>query len=304
VLRAAAIVPAILLAALCGPGWAQEYHDCAVIILDASGSMASPMGPNNTQKMAAAKSALKEVLTSVPESTYIGLLVFSGKNVRDKWMFPLGPRNDQALTRGIDLPQPGGNTPLGQFIKIGADRLLEERAKQFGYGSYRLLIVTDGEATDGPLTDRYTPEVIARGITVDVIGVNMKQDHTLATQVHSYRRADDPQALKQALTEILAEVSTTGSDAVTRDAFDLLAPIPPELATAMVDALGRVNNKPVGVQASAADLPAPAGKAGTTTPGPPTPAAQKETEHIFLVIVIAAVVFLVIVARAARRRTR
>jgi len=266
-----------VLSALCSPSWAQEYHDKVVIILDASGSMASPMGPNNTQKIAAAKAALKEVLTKIPETTHVGLLVFSGKNVPDKWLYPLGPRDDAALMKAIDLPQPGGNTPLGQFIKIGADRLLEERAKQFGYGSYRLLIVTDGEATDGQLTERYTPEVIARGITVDVIGVNMKQDHTLATKVHSYRRADDPEALKKALSDILAEVSGSGAtDAATQEAFDLLAPIPAELCAAMLEALSRVSNQPIGAK-PAAGPPVPRAKADATKPQPPAPGSKNQS---------------------------
>ena len=41
---------------------------------------------------------------------------------------PLGPRNDAALMRRLDRVQPGGGTPLGSYIKKGADRLLAERA--------------------------------------------------------------------------------------------------------------------------------------------------------------------------------
>ena len=295
-----------VLLALCCPGWAQEYHDKVVIILDASGSMASPMGSKNIQKIAAAKAALKEVMTKIPETTHVGLLVFSGKNVPDKWLYPLGPRDNAALTKAIDLPQPGGNTPLGQFIKIGADRLLEERAKQFGYGSYRLLIVTDGEATDGQLTERYTPEVVARGITVDVIGVDMKQDHTLATKVHSYRRADDPEALKKALSDILAEVSSSGAaDAATQEAFDLLAPIPAELCASMLEALSRLGNQPIGAKPGAGP-PVPRAKADATKPQSPAPGSKNQPSGgaFGATWLIIALVFLGIggVVRRGRRR--
>jgi hypothetical protein len=238
------IVAAPLIAA------AQDYADCVVIILDASGSMDARM-PGGVKKIDAAKTALQSVLTRIPESTHVGLLVFSGINVPDPWIYPLGPRDNAALAKAIGLPRPGGNTPLGRFIKTGADRLLEERAKQYGYGSYRLLVVTDGEATDGALTDQYTPVIVARGITVDVIGVNMKQDHTLATKVHSYRRADDPAALKKALSEILAEVNVSDGDAAAAEAFDLLAPLPAELCGSMIQALAQVNNQPIGQRAAA-----------------------------------------------------
>ena len=297
---AAGILIAALL--LCCSSFAQEYYDNVVIILDASGSMSSNMAGTQTQKMAAAKSALKEVLKSVPPTTRIGLLVFSSKNVKENWLYPLGPRDDAELMKKIDLPQPGGGTPLGQFIKIGADRLLEERTKQFGYGSYRLLIVTDGEATDGDLTQRYTPEIVARGVTVDVIGVDMKKDHALATQVHSYRRANDPEALKKALSEILAEVGGTKTDAANQEAFDMLAPIPVELGAAMVDALSKPDNSPIGTPKPKAPAPAAAPKQ-PKAPDPPkanNPAPQsKALSWKFLVV---PVVVVAIWANGRRKR--
>src|SRR5688572_14682498 len=121
---------------------AQEAHDNVVIVLDASGSMNGALPGSKLNKMAAAKVALKEVLKKIPQSTRLGLLVFSARNLQDDWVYPLGPRNDAELFKAIDLPLPGRGTPLGQYIKIGADRLLEERAKQFGYGTFRLLVVT------------------------------------------------------------------------------------------------------------------------------------------------------------------
>ena len=63
--------------------------------------------------MAAAKSALKAVLKKVPQSTRIGLLVFSASNLQDDWAYPLGPRDDAALSKAIDRPEPGSGTPSG-----------------------------------------------------------------------------------------------------------------------------------------------------------------------------------------------
>lgn len=237
----------VALAAL--PGHAQQqYQDNVVIVLDASGSMAEQMRAVQLKKMDVAKAALKKVLTNVPETTNIGLLVFSAKNLRDPWAFPLGPRDDEALMSAVDLPVPGGGTPLGQYIKIGADRLLQERAKQYGYGSYRLIVVTDGEASDMNVMNRNVPEVMSRGILIDAIGVDMKGNHTLATKVHSYRRADDPQALAQALAEVLGEVVTSGDAGgdAEEDAFELLAAIPSEVAGSMLEALTQASNAPIG----------------------------------------------------------
>ncbi|MBN2505459.1 MAG: VWA domain-containing protein [Verrucomicrobia bacterium] len=307
---------------------AQQFYDHVVIVLDASGSMDQPMRDRRTRKMDAAKAAIKTVLATVPPSTRIGLLVFSAHGQGEEWVFPLGPRNDAAMTQALNRIQPGSSTPLGAFIKKGADRLLAERAAQFGYGTYRLLIVTDGEAQDTELVNRYTPEAMARGITIDVIGVAMRNTHTLATKVHSYRRADDPQALNRALREIFAEVGGPGKDAALGNAFELIAPIPAELAGAMLQALATSGNQPLGSRPSprtaprttparpaATALAPPAPKRPPSPPHPPAPPSRAESRPtvffilgaillaagVFLVGIVIAVVMLV---KSSQRRAR
>lgn len=257
------------------PACGQEFHDNVVILLDASGSMEETLASTRTRKMDAAKSALKTVLERVPASTHIGLLVFSSSNVKDHWVYPLGPRDDAALTRAIELPAPAGNTPLGRYLKLAGDRLLEERARQFGYGTYRLLVVTDGEAQDQNLVDRFAPEIMARGLTLDVIGVGMKQDHTLARKSHSYRRANDPASLQRAVAEVLAEVSKPRTDAAGAEAFDLLAPLPTEVAAAAIQALSTSGNDPIGTRAAERRSPAagPGRPPSATAPSAPPLAA-------------------------------
>ena len=222
-----------------------DYQDNVVIVLDASGSMKQKMRGTRIQKMDAAKDALKSVLQHVSPTTHIGLLVFSSKNLENDWAYPLGPRDEQELIRAIELPIANRGTPLGEYIKIGADRLLEARQAQYGYGSYRLLIVTDGDANDPELVDHYTPEVLARGITMDVIGVDMDKDHTLATMAHSYRRANDPASLEQAIREVFAELSADSGEFSMEEAFELIEPIPLESAAAALRALATSGNEPI-----------------------------------------------------------
>lgn len=224
---------------------AADSIDNVVIVLDASGSMRTPFD-GNRDRMSAAKAALKQVIAKVPKETHIGLLVFSAANLTNDWAFPLGPRDDTTLNAAIDSIVASKGTPLGAYIKRGADRLLEERARQFGYGTFRLLVVTDGEAQDQELVEKYTPEVIARGLTVDVIGVAMNTRHTLATRVHSYRGANDPAALQKALAAVFAEVSTSATDATRAGDFALIAPLPAPVAAAMLQAISKAENGPVG----------------------------------------------------------
>jgi uncharacterized protein YegL len=297
---------------------AQEAADNVVIVLDSSGSMARPLPGANTDKMTAAKTALKQVLSSVPQETHIGLLVFSAKGVSDDWIYPLGPRDDAKLMQAIDRPMPGGGTPLGAYLKKGADRLLQERAKQFGYGTFRLLVVTDGEAEDQRAVERYTPEVIARGITVDVIGVAMNQRHTLATRVHSYRSANDPASLKRALAEVFGEIGGRGNDVASAEAFAELKPIPSEVALAMIQALSSSGNQPIGERPRpnqpAAVVPAPTSgnQAGPHAQAPSSPVVHRSVQvsagRLFSIVGglaclgVFALVVLVLIMRAANKR--
>jgi hypothetical protein len=219
-----------------------------VVILDASGSMQQKMSGTNLTKMAAAKQALTQVVKQVPDNTHVGLLVFSASNVPSGWAYPLGPLDRAKLQAAVQLPNPHGPTPLGEYLKIGADALLQQRAKQLGYGTYRLLVVTDGEATDGNLMDQHLPDILSRGLTIDVIGVDMKGDHALATRVHKYRRANNPKDLSEAVSQAFAEIRPAKDDVGDAEAFAVINGIPDEVAQGMLTALltSSARNQPIG----------------------------------------------------------
>ncbi|MEM6732647.1 MAG: vWA domain-containing protein, partial [Myxococcota bacterium] len=198
-------------------------------------------------KMRAAKDALRRVLEQIDPGTHVGLLAF-GSVGRGRWLYPLGPVEDRTrLTQAVSRLEAAGGTPLGACIKLGADALLEDRESQFGYGTSTLLVVTDGEANDNWLVDEYAPEVVARGIRLDVIGVAMAKQHTLAQTAHSYRRADDPKSLERAVSEVFAEVTAQSTDAAPGEgAFELAAAFEPEMAMEVITALASSGNHPIG----------------------------------------------------------
>jgi uncharacterized protein YegL len=277
---------------------AQEvYVDNVVIVLDASGSMNERMSGTSICKINAAKTAIKEVLRNTPPATQIGLLVFGQEN---GWQYPLGPRDDTRLFQSIDRVIASGSTPLGDFIKRGADRLLEARKDQFGYGSYRLLIVTDGEASDQNLVNSYTPDVISRGILVDVIGVNMSQDHTLARKVHSYRRANDPAALSRAIREVFAEVGSGSGDLSGNEAFAELQGLPAEAASAILKSLTVTGNEPIGDRMAASSQSVPQSYP-VTSPSFPSHQNKKHGFNGFPVLLIILVIGISIISKMIRK---
>lgn len=270
---------------------AENVHtDNIVVVLDASGSMEDKFSSDPTQtRMDAAKEALQAVLTTIPDGTNIGLLVFSGSNVNNHWVYPLGPKDNEVLTKAINSPFPGGKTPLGKYLKIGANRLLEQREKQYNYGSYRLLVVTDGEATDRDKVQAYTPEIMHKQIRIDVIGVDMKKKHMLATVVDSYRRADDPKQLIKAVSDVLAEVTSTRVDSRGEDIFELISPLTEELALSLIVEITKVSgNEPIGKQLATPghppkmDTPNPSVNASTNQPSN----SQDSNIGLWIIIII------------------
>lgn len=238
---------ALVLIGLSGPANAGQI---VAVVLDDSGSMGEPMRRTpRVRKIQAAKSALLAVLNDLPKDAQLGIVLLNGSVQGSSWVVPLGPVDFPKARQAILQVQPINGTPLGKFMKVGADALLEHRAKEF-YGDYRLLIVTDGEATDAELVDRYLPEIMARGLNVDVIGVDMPQQHSLATRVHTYRRADDPAALQQAIRTVLAETLASRDDG-GESAFEIVATIPDEVATAALKALSESGNQPIGTKPKA-----------------------------------------------------
>lgn len=220
-----------------------------VVVLDDSGSMKETMRTPRGQisRINAAKQALAKVLSTLPANTQVGVLALNTQFNGSNWVVPLGAADANRWHGKIDGIRAEGGTPLGQFIRNAADELLKQRASE-RYGVYRMLVVTDGEANDGPLLEAILPDVLSRGLVMDVIGVDMKAAHSLATRAHSYRRADDEQSLEQAISEVFAETSDQNQDNLSD--FEMLAGLPDEFAVESLQALGRIGNNPIGTTVS------------------------------------------------------
>jgi len=252
-----------------------KAHDCLVVVFDGSGSMSDPLEKGGPSKMELAKPALKKVLAREPKDEWIGIVVFS-KNVPEEWIVPLGPR-DPDMNGKIDAISPGGSTPLGTYIKKGADPLLKERDAQFGNGRYRLIVVTDGAADQGSEEDmmrKYAPEVVERDIRLDVIGLGMDDTHALAKLADSYQPASSADDLSRALAKVV-NVESSGSAQADAEDLAMIGPLPDELTKAWIDAVTQPKgNWPIGQPPprSAVPVDSPVDPPGTAHAPPPTEA--------------------------------
>ena len=270
---------AMLLAALAqGPPEALAAPDAlhVAVVLDDSGSMLDPMPGSRDNKMSVAKGALREVFEALPPGARVGVFALNSPGPAGGYeLLGIEPHASAEVAGVLDGLQAGGNTPLGERLAEAAAALAAERTAR-KYGDYRLLIVTDGEASDPDRLAAAVPRALGAGLTVDVIGVAMAGDHTLATAVDRYRRADDPAALRAALEEVLAE-STGTSDAGSATDYELIAPLPEGAAAVALRAL---SNPPAEEAGGAAAFPPP-GPTGQPAPAPadlPAPFAVEDPD--------------------------
>ncbi len=252
--------------------WA-NVDSVVVVVLDDSGSMRQRMQTDkgSQQRIEVAKNALSRVVTQLPANSQLGILMLNQSQRGSRWLFPLGPLDIKQCLASIRQIRADGGTPLGASIKTAADALLEARQRQV-YGNFRLLVVTDGEATDPDLLASYLPDILSRGITLDVIGVDMSADHSLAGRAHSYRRADDAASLENALREVFAESSSSQDFVDDRNdsTHSLLAGLPDDenFAREILAALATSSNQEIRGVSYPIESAVPASPASIPTTNP------------------------------------
>lgn len=227
--------------------------DYIVIVMDTSGSMGEYMREARDTRMNVAKTALKNVIGKVPTSTKVGILTFDGWSYNENFRTV----EKDKLFAAVDQMSPGGGTPLYEYMRAAGTKLLKIREAAGNSGTYRMLVVTDGEATDsglnqdtefrdGSLRPGVLKDIVGRGIMVDAIGLDMRGDHSLANQINgSYMSGDDPASLEKAVARsVHAEVNF--NDGVGKEMFDEVSQLPDEFAVKVVKALTTYQNHPIG----------------------------------------------------------
>lgn len=167
------------------------------IILDGSGSMTG-------DKLAVAKVALKKFISLIPTDSNIALTVFDKNGNFERASFG---SIKAKISSEIDRVTAGGNTPLGKSIEIAGENLEKQAKRQLGYGEYNLVIITDGQATDGDRMDRAVKKILQESpIIIHTIGFHIGKGHPLNQPGKIYyKTAKNFDELSQGLEEVLAE---------------------------------------------------------------------------------------------------
>lgn len=180
-----------------------------MVIFDGSGSMEG-------NKLRDAKEAVSILTTEIPDTDNLGLIVFSENGIRVVSELGRGQQNRDTFNRDLQSVRAGGNTPLGQAIEVGIDRLEQQARRQSTSGShYTLLIITDGEATDADALmstmNRMLPTTRppVSPIVFQTIGFQIDERHILNQPGRTlYTSAQDANALQEAISNVVVEAQT------------------------------------------------------------------------------------------------
>ena len=166
------------------------------IVLDDSGSMGDEIGDAKT----AVVSALSEMAPK-DRLTVIGL------NSREIIPFMTVEEAQGVLPgRLADVISDGG-TPLTRAVQASRQALAQEAAVAGGFGTYRILVTTDGQAADAVALEVEIEDIAANTpIQVATIGVGIKGGHVLRrSDLAAFVAIDNVGQLADALRSAIAE---------------------------------------------------------------------------------------------------
>ncbi len=147
------LVLAALLSSACLPlsaGHAAASEKSIMLVLDSSGSMKAKL-PDGTSRMDAAKSAVAQLVSTLPADTALALRAYghqspqSAKNCKDSAL--LTPFDDVSknkaavIAKALSL-QPQGYTPITYALTLAAEELASQEAP-----SHVVVLVSDGKET-------------------------------------------------------------------------------------------------------------------------------------------------------------
>lgn len=185
-----------------------------VVVFDGSGSMgyAECSGPKHRDKYAAGRDAVIAFSKLVPVDVNLGLVVFDRRGIQTR--VELGVGNRAQFEQEIRSVQINGGTPLKSSIRLGYDMLTVQGQKQFGYGTYSLIIVTDGDPSSGENPTNIVNQIVDNTpVEVHTVGFCIGDNHPLNQRGRTfYASADSPEKLLDGLKSVLAETVDAGGD--------------------------------------------------------------------------------------------
>lgn len=166
------------------------------IVLDDSGSMGSDMND--------AKLAVVGALDAMADSDRVAVLALNSGTVLP---FTTVAEARTTLPPALNPIRSDGSTPLTDAIRNAQGLLEAEAATVRGFGTFRLIVTTDGEADNGAALDSAIEDLAAgTPIQLTTIGIGISGGHVLRREdLGSFVDVDNVAALQTALQAAVAE---------------------------------------------------------------------------------------------------
>jgi len=153
-------------------------------------------------KMRQAKEALKKLAETLPAEHNLGLMLLNGHGV-----VPLATNNRGDFNILVNSSNARGSTPLTASTARAYNEITEQASRQQGYGSYHVIIVTDGESSDGSPMSIVKKVVNNTAVQFHVIGFHVSSHGMNDPLYVDYRTATNSSELVKAFEEVAAETN-------------------------------------------------------------------------------------------------
>ncbi|MBE9138343.1 VWA domain-containing protein [Nodosilinea sp. LEGE 07088] len=129
------------------------------LVVDTSGSM------DQNNRLKAVQEALRFASQQINPGNQIGLVTFSDRPIRRIHLAPFNELEQKRLFTAIDQLQPDGSTALYDGVAVALAELMEKQ-KTDPDGQFYLLLLTDGDRTDGLTLNQIQAVIQQSGVRV------------------------------------------------------------------------------------------------------------------------------------------
>ena len=165
-----------------------------LVVLDDSGSMAG-------DRILQAKNALVRLANSLPSEHQLGLVFLNRQDT-----VPFSTDRTKFLDQ-VSTAYANGGTPLSRSTVRGYEFITAQASRQNGYGAYHMIIVTDGNSTDGSPLPLIQSMVAKTAVQVHVVGFHLSDHELNAPQFVDYQTASNSEELAAAFQAVTAETN-------------------------------------------------------------------------------------------------
>jgi len=183
------------------------------VVLDNSGSMDTTQCAGNDSRMVTGGNAIINFSHKRPQTDNFGLVVFTGSSPYARAAAPLG-KDRAKFEQEIHDARARFSTPLGPAIELAYNELLKQLKWQGGYGTYHIVVVTDGEWNQGRDPGPLVKDIVQHSpVQVHTVGFCTGADHRLNMPGWaSYTDANNADGINKGLLAVLASESDTYVD--------------------------------------------------------------------------------------------